>query len=102
MCAIASTLINWGTLWKIILAALVGGTGVVIAFGFLLLALSRARTARSEGIKLAERGLAGLCGAFCVAAVAIGIYAMAHKTKSKPPKPSKSAQLVAPQPAQRG
>jgi hypothetical protein len=96
MSVIASSLINWSALWKIVLAALVGGTGVVLAFGFALLALNRAQSARNEGVKLADWGIAGLCGMFCVSVVVIGIYAMAHKPKSKPAKPSKSAALIVP------
>jgi hypothetical protein len=45
MSLIATALINWNELWKIILAALVGGTGVVIFFGLLLLGISRGQTA---------------------------------------------------------
>ncbi len=95
MTVIASSLINWDALWKITLAALIGGAGVVIAFGFVLLGLKFTNTSKRPGQRAAGTTLAVACGVFCVAAVVIGIYAMAHKPKSKPAKPTKSA-LVAP------
>lgn len=39
MTALASSLVDWGALWKIVAAALIGGTGVVFVFGLLLLGL---------------------------------------------------------------
>jgi hypothetical protein len=68
---------------KIVVAALVGGTGVVVAFGLALLGLERARTAGGGTTRMAHRALAGVCGALCLAAVAIGLYAMASKPSSK-------------------
>jgi hypothetical protein len=91
---IASELIKWSALWKIVVAALVGGAGVVLAFGILLVGLKWARRARGSGARLGGYSLAAICGVFCVGAVVVGIYAMAHKPKSKPPKPAKSALIV--------
>jgi Na+-transporting NADH:ubiquinone oxidoreductase subunit NqrB len=94
MTLLASSLINWSALWKIVLAALIGGTGVVIAFGFLLLGLQRSRRTDNAGSRAADLALSTICGVFCVAAVVIGIYAMAHKPKSKPAKPAKAASAL--------
>jgi hypothetical protein len=88
MLALGSSLINWGALWKIVVVALIGGGGVVIAFGFVLLTLERARTASTLGLRLAHRALAGVCAACCISAVVAGIYAVAAKPSTKPaPKP---------------
>jgi NADH:ubiquinone oxidoreductase subunit 6 (subunit J) len=81
--SLAATLINWNALWKIAAAAFIGGAGVVVAFGVALLGLERARTARSDGMRLAHRALAGACGVLCIAAVAVGLYAMTDKPSSK-------------------
>jgi hypothetical protein len=80
---LAATLINWDALWKIVVGALVGGTGVVLAFGVALLALERAETARSRTTRFAQRALAGACGALCVATIAMGLYAITHKPAPK-------------------
>ena len=94
MSSLATALINWNALWRIALAAVVGGIGVVLAFGVLLLGVSRARDAKSEGMRYAYYTLSAACGALCVAVVAIGIYAMAKKPASKPAKPSTKAALT--------
>jgi len=94
MIALATTIVDTSALWKIILAALVGGAGVVVAFGFLLLGLARARRGRGPASRVANYALSGLAGLFCIAAVVIGIYAMATKPPSTPSKKAKSAQLV--------
>jgi biotin transporter BioY len=86
MTVLASQWINWDALWKIILAALIGGSGVVIVFGILLLGLRYARGAQHEGRRLAGWALAGACGVFCVGAVVVGIVAMADKPASKAKK----------------
>ena len=70
MSPIATALINWHELWKIILAALVGGTGVVIVFGLLLLGISRGRTATKPTTRYGLYTLSGLCGVLVVAVAA--------------------------------
>lgn len=92
MSVIAATWVNWSALWKIVLAAMIGGSGVVIAFGLLLLGLKWATGATSGAAKIGGVTLAGICGLFCTAAVVIGIYAMADKPASK--KPAKKAAAV--------
>jgi hypothetical protein len=94
MTTFASSLINWSAIWKICLAALVGGAGVVIVFGFLLLAVDRATSSQSEGMRITSYAVAGICALFVVGAAGAGIYAMAHKPNSKPAKPTKSAQVA--------
>jgi hypothetical protein len=84
MLGFATDLINGAALWKIIVASLVGGAGVAIAFGLLLLGLQRAR--RGGGDRVLGYGLATVCLAFCLAAVVIGVVAMVDKPASKPPK----------------
>jgi NADH:ubiquinone oxidoreductase subunit 6 (subunit J) len=88
---LATALINWDALWKIALAAFVGGVGVVLAFGVLLLGISRAQAAKSEGKRLTYFALSTVCGLLCLGAVAIGIYAMVEKPVSKKPAATKSA-----------
>jgi hypothetical protein len=95
MTIIASEYINWSALWKICAAALVGGAGVVVVFGFLLVGVKIANNAKSGGREWAGYALAGVCGLICVAAIVIGIYAMAKKPSSKPAKKTAAA-LIAP------
>jgi len=95
MTIIASEFINWSALWKICAAALVGGAGVVVVFGFLLVGVKIANNAKSGGREWAGYALAGVCGLICVAAIVIGIYAMAKKPSSKPAKKTAAA-LIAP------
>jgi NADH:ubiquinone oxidoreductase subunit 6 (subunit J) len=95
MTIIASEYINWSALWKICAAALVGGAGVIVVFGFLLVGVKIANNAKSGGREWAGYALAGVCGLICVAAIVIGIYAMAKKPSSKPAKKTAAA-LIAP------
>jgi hypothetical protein len=91
---LATALVNWNALLKIVLAALIGGTGVVIVFGFLLLGISRGRTATHLTQRYALFTLSGLCGVLVVAVAAVGIYAMTQKPSSKKPKPKATAGLT--------
>jgi len=97
MAILAAAYINWSALWKICLAALIGGAGVVIVFGFLLLGVKIANNAKAGGREWAGYALSGVCGLFCVAVVAAGIYAILNKPSSKKPAPKKTASaLIAP------
>ncbi len=93
---LSAGLIDTAALWKVVAASLVGGVGVVVAFGVLLVGLSKAnavhgRPARRAGYYV----VSALCGLFCVAAIAVGIYAMVQKPSSPTPKSVKpAAQLV--------
>jgi NADH:ubiquinone oxidoreductase subunit 6 (subunit J) len=93
--AIATALINWTELWKIILAALVGGTGVVIVFGLLLLGISRGKAATRPTTRYGLYALSGLCGVLLVAVATVGVYAMTQKSSSaKPKQKAEAAPLV--------
>jgi uncharacterized membrane protein len=92
---IASALINWAELWKIVLVALVGGTGVVSVFGLLLLGVSRAKTATRPTAQYGLYALSGLCGVIVVAVAIVGVYAMTQKSASPAPKPKASVALTA-------
>jgi hypothetical protein len=98
MVVLATPLIKWSAVGKILLAGLIGGAGVVVVFGFLLLGLSRARRAAGSPARLADYALSGVCGVLVLAAVVVGIYAMIHKPASSKPKATKAAAgLVAPE-----
>jgi hypothetical protein len=96
MSTIATALINWNELWKIILAALVGGTGGVIVFGLLLLGISRGKTATAATTRYGLYSLSGLCGILVVAVAAVGVYAMTRKSPSARPKPKPASATLAP------
>lgn len=96
MVGLASSLVNWSALWRIIVAALVGGAGVVIAFGFVLLGVKNAKLATHRSTSVMHRILVGACGAFCIGAVVIGIYAMAQKPSSHAAPKPKPGGLSAP------
>jgi hypothetical protein len=91
MSAFASSLIDWGAVWKIALVALLAGGGVVITFGFGLLSLEHARSARNGTRRYAHMAVATLCGVCCVGAVGVGIYAMTLKPSPKPAPKSRAA-----------
>jgi hypothetical protein len=95
MNAIATALVNWTELWKVILAALVGGTGVVIVFGLLLLGLSRAKTATKRGSRYGLYALSGLCGVLVIAVAAVGLYALTQKPAAVKSKPKAAAATLA-------
>jgi hypothetical protein len=91
MIVLATPLVKWSAVGKILLAGLIGGAGVVVVFGFLLLGLSRARRAGNRGMRMTDYALSGLCGLLVLAAVTAGIYAMVNKPASSKSKPKKSA-----------
>ncbi len=90
---IAAALINWNELWTIILAAVIGDTGVVIVFGLMLLGVSRGKTRSETGHSLRALHLSGVCGFIVVAVAAVGIHAMTQKPSSAKPKPKAAAAL---------
>jgi hypothetical protein len=69
---------------------------VAIAFGLLLLGLSRAKATHNPGVRAVNYAMSGLAGLFCVAAVVLGIYAMAKKPASAKPAKAKAAALTVP------
>jgi hypothetical protein len=99
MIVLATPLVKWDDVLRILLAGLIGAVGVVVVYGFLLLAVSRARSSKSEGVRIVDYAIAGVCGFLCIAAVAIGIYAMVNKPKSTSSKSTgktKVAMVAAP------
>lgn len=81
---LASPLIDWSALSKIVLTALLGGAGVVILFAVLLLGIEKGSATHNPRRRLGAYAVSGICGVICVGAVVVGIYAMAHKPSSKP------------------
>jgi len=97
MAILASQYINWSALWKICVAALIGGAGVVVVFGFLLLGVKIANAAKAgSGRQWAGYALSGVCGLFVVAVIGAGIYAILNKPVSKKPAKKTASALVAP------
>ena len=94
MALLAAPLIKWDDVLKILLAGLIGAVGVVVIYGFLLLAVSRARDSKHESTRVIDYAIAGACGILCVGAVAIGIYAIVHKPKSSQSKASGKAKIA--------
>jgi hypothetical protein len=80
MLSFASPIIDTSALWKIIVASFAGGAGVAIAFGILLFGVSRGQSTPNGGTRVLNYGVAVLAGAFCVAAVVLGIHAMTVKS----------------------
>jgi hypothetical protein len=86
MLAIASPIIDWSAILKIVIAALVGGCGIVVVFGFLLLGIKYAGVGDETGAthtetnKLTGYALATICGLLVLAVIALGIYAMTQKS----------------------
>ena len=80
MLGIAAPIIVLSALWRIIVASLVGGAGVAIVFGLVVLGVERAQSPDAgAGARALNYTLAAVAGAFCLLAVAIGVYAMTQK-----------------------
>lgn len=81
MLVLASPIVVWSAIWKIIVAALAGGAGVAIVFGFVVLGIERAqKPGESGGARVLNYGIAAVAAAFCVFAVVVGVYAMTQKS----------------------
>jgi hypothetical protein len=85
MLLFGSPIVDWSAILKVVIAALVGGCGVVIVFGFLLLGLKFAGVGDSSGgthtesSKMTGYTLAALCGIVVIAVIVLGIYAIIQK-----------------------
>ena len=80
MLGIAAPIVVLSALWKIIVASLVGGAGVAIVFGFVVLGVERAQNQDGGGgARVMNYSIAAVAAAFCLFAVAIGVYAMTQK-----------------------
>jgi hypothetical protein len=114
MSVLATPIIDWTAMWKICVAVLIAGAGVVILFGFMLLGLKisqgpathataaagadgthTAATSHvpSSGARLGGFTLALVCGLLVAGVIVVGVYAMTQKPSSKPAKP-KSALVI--------
>jgi hypothetical protein len=91
---LASSMVNWSALGNIVAVALMCGSGVVIAFGLLLLGIKWATRANSAAARLGGVTLVGLTALFCTAAVVFGILAMADKPSWKKPAKKTAAALI--------
>ncbi len=78
-------IIDGSALWKIIVAALIGGCGIVIVYGFLLLGLKFAGVGDETGetetstSRVVGYAVAGVCAILVVGVIVLGIYAMTQK-----------------------
>jgi hypothetical protein len=79
-------IIDWSAILKIVIAALVGGCGIVIVYGFLLLGVKYAGlgddsgTTHTETSKVVGYAIAGVCAILVVGVIVLGIYAMTQKS----------------------
>ena len=86
MLLLGSPIVDWTAIAKIVIAALIGGSGIVIVYGFLLLGLRYATTNGSDDThrptsKLTGYALVGICALLVLAVIVLGIYAMTQKTQ---------------------
>jgi hypothetical protein len=77
-------IIDWSAILKIVIAALVGGSGIVIVYGFLLLGLKFAGVGdpgqtHTERSKMTGYTLAAICGIVVIGVIVLGIYAIVQK-----------------------
>jgi hypothetical protein len=80
MLALADPIVDTSALWKIIAASLAGGAGCAIAFGIVLIGISRAQATNNGGVRVLNYTIATLGVLFCLAAVVLGIHAMTTKS----------------------
>lgn len=78
-------IIDGSALWKIIVAALIGGCGIVIVYGFLLLGikysgLSDSSATETGTSRVVGYAIAGICAILVVGVIVLGIYAMTQKS----------------------
>jgi hypothetical protein len=79
-------IIDWSAILKIVIAALIGGTGIVVVYGFLLLGVKYAGLGddtgqtHTESSKVIGYAIAGICAILVVGVVVLGIYAMTQKS----------------------
>jgi hypothetical protein len=79
-------IVEWSAILKIVIAALVGGCGIVIVYGFLLLGVKYAGLGDDSGdthtetSKVVGYAVAGVCAILVVGVIVLGIYAMTQKS----------------------
>jgi hypothetical protein len=80
---LATQVVKWSALGKEAIIALIGGVGVVGAFGLVVIGLARYGHVRRSGRTAplaATVSLAALGSVLCIGAIVLGIIAMTHKT----------------------
>jgi hypothetical protein len=85
MLVFGDPIVDWSAILKIVIAALIGGGGVVVVYGFLLFGLKYAgvgdsTSARSESSKAIGYALTAICAILVVGVIVLGIYAMTQKS----------------------
>ena len=81
MLALAAQVVKWSALGQEAIVALIGGVGVVGAFGLLLVGVDQRARARSAGrAGVLPVGLIVVGALVCVAALVAGFIAMTHKS----------------------
>lgn len=76
---LASSIIDLKALWKIVAISVFVGAGVVGAFGFALLGVSRYQQAQGPGLRATSALLVAIGAGLCLAAIVIGLIAMTRK-----------------------
>jgi fatty acid desaturase len=82
MRAIATPIVDWGALGKVVLYSLIAGVGVPSVYAFAVLGAARSTDAQRQRrgpVATAYAFLALLGGAACLAAAAFGIWVLAQK-----------------------
>jgi hypothetical protein len=84
MLILGDPIIDGGAILKIVIAALIGGCGIVIVYGFLLLGIKFATTpdaggTQTESSRVMGYALAAVCGIVVLGVIVLGIYAMTQK-----------------------
>jgi hypothetical protein len=86
MLVFGDPIVNWSAILKIVIAALIGGCGIVVVYGFLLLGLKYAGIGGSDGTQTAGSKVAigyavtAICAIAVIGVIALGIYAMTQKS----------------------
>jgi hypothetical protein len=83
MSVLAESIVDWGTLGKVLLASLAAGVGVTVVFSLAIVGAARFAEMRRDGRTIEAGGYAVLLGlslVVVVAAVALGIIVMAKKS----------------------
>ena len=79
----ASEIVKWSALGKECLVSLIGATGVVLAYGLVVIGAARLQQGRREArgaFAFGGLSLAVIGGLICLVAVVAGIIAMTHKS----------------------
>ncbi|MBV9837781.1 MAG: hypothetical protein JO156_06660 [Solirubrobacterales bacterium] len=81
MLALAAQVVKWSALGEEAIVALIGGVGVVSAFGIMLVGLDNRARARRTGAATVTANAMVVGGALvCLAALVVGFIAMTHKS----------------------